>query len=822
MRTRLKVRIPPGCRSVYVPRKRMKIDIRKKAPEQKKDVLDFDIRGIDDSKVLEMKVKQLHEFTKNLKAEIRRKDAEVRLQNKEDGSDVDTVFAGLATKDDHTVAQIDDGLTSKLMENTIEQIIDNVLPKSIQERINDKTTILRALVKSSVDSEINSNIIIDRVWNSQKRLQEIPIEDINTFLKKNNRHLSFESIEKLDNMLLETVDNDITKFSFNMYLSLFSSLAKLKPTPVDNFKDDAVVQKLMSILDRYDSNLKSANAYVWTEKRANIILSFCINYTIKLSNFEATDYFVSKFKNDYELMPDKQNLTSIIHFYSKLGLKDKAWDTFDTMKFLSQAHAPDTRTYNSVLLLCKQDQNFRKAIDLYHEMVDKKVPMDRKTFAILIHTLAVSSRDSITSEGKAESLRLLGWKLVHELVTTINKDYSSNTELLISMLSLAAYDGDVGMARALYYHIYKSKADRLYSRMTPEERDHASAKVIFQEILDPKILNYLLLAYSKVDRSRLPMILATEEGSALRRNIINATDFGTQSLETSQLTLVNKNKLPFLPFSELTQDWQIVAESRAMWAFNLEYGGNTDLNFNSNLITNAALYRNETEDKNLFKLKIMEDLVRWKSENLNNQILNSITMQTFLTIPLKLLNKAEFFARLNSFTFQQQDLDLMVSKFYESEHDSEEFSDCVKYFESLKRKIIMTNSHYDLIMKAATIFKDTELANQVWKDRGLYRKTLNFSKLPAKLRIESDAKFAQLMVEFFTSLRQYSEALAVVLSSQNYIRWEYQMVKQLHKGLIETEDIINIEKLLDVVNKKRGSKKAIDIINEQINELQLS
>lgn len=803
------------------------MNIKKKNAERKKDVLGFDIRGIEDPKILEMKVKQLHEFTRNLKADIRRKDAEIKVATQHDDSVVEEVFAGLSGPEErnqimNTNTHITDGLTGKLMEHTIEQIIDNVLPKSIQCRIDDKNTILRALVKTSADSDINSNIIINKVWNTEKKLREIPSEDLHIFLKNISRNLTLSNIEKLDKMLMDSVDNDVTKISYDMYLSLFSSLAKLSPAQVENFKDDPVVQKLVDLLERYDSNLKSTHSNKWSEKKSNIILSFCINYTIKLNNFEATDFFVSKFKNDYDLLPDKQNLTSIIHFYSNLGLKEKAWDTFDTMKFLSESHAPDTRTYNSVLLLCKQDQNFRKAIDLYHEMVDKKVPLDRKTYTILIHTLAVSSRDSITSEGKSESLRLLGWKLVHDLVTSLNKDFTTNIELLISMLSLAAYDGDVGMSRALYSHIYKAKADKLYSKMTPEERDNTHPRVVLQQVLDPKVLNYLFLAYSKVDRSRLPLILATEKGSTLRRNVINATDFGSHAVGTSQLEIVNNTKLPFLPFSELTQDWQIIAESRALWAFNLEYGGLTDLNMNSNLAQSIEKYKNESEDKNLFKLKIMNDLVKWKSENFNNQILNSRTMQTFLTIPLKLQDKAEFFARLNSFAFQQQDLDQMVNKFFELEPNNEEYEDCIKYFESLKRKIIMTNSHYDLIMKAATVFKDSDIANQVWKDRGLYRKTLNFSKLPAKARIESDAKFAQLMVEFFTSQRQYSEALAVVLSSQNYIRWEYNMIKQLHEGLIESEDIINIEKLLDVVNKKKGAKKAIDIINEQINELQLS
>lgn len=132
--------------------------------------------------------------------------------------------------------------------------------------------------------------------------------------------------------------------------------------------------------------------------------------------------------------------------------------------------------------------------------------------------------------------------------------------------------------------------------------------------------------------------------------------------------------------------------------------------------------------------------------------------------------------------------------------------DDIWYITSLRCKIMMDTSLYELVMKAAIEFQNEDLAKKTWNDRGRFRTTVPFLKMDQRVRITEDQKFARLMVDFFTKQGKYSDALSIVLSSKNRFNWTYPMVKNLHQALEAIEDKNSVEILLDVVNKKSHAR----------------
>lgn len=92
-----------------------------------------------------------------------------------------------------------------------------------------------------------------------------------------------------------------------------------------------------------------------------------------------------------------------------------------------------------------------------------------------------------------------------------------------------------------------------------------------------------------------------------------------------------------------------------------------------------------------------------------------------------------------------------------------------------------------------------------------------FQKLTPGERQQSDATFAQLMVEYFTNEKMYQDALSIILSSLKTVNWQYSMVKSLHRALLAIEDENSAARLLSVVNRK---SKIVEL-EEEIKSLDL-
>lgn len=839
-------------RSVMIPSK-SQVKMKRKRMKQK-SIDEFIINSdfsFKNSKELEFKLKQLTEFTKNLRQQIKvtddlvKKDKtyqEFQIDNGSRNEDNDASLILNNLENNHNIKPRNsptvlptftnkENLSSIILSSTT---LDNLLPHEIVTRIGNNQLILRALIDKRHE---NWDIIIDELYKTTDKLNDISSLQLRKYLLTKIKHISFGSIEKLDEMLLLHMNKDTTKYTLSMYECLFESLGNLKPSENDFNYNEMIMNKMKNLLKRYDeTKLSNLNLFHMTQ----FVLNSCIKFASKLKSFDQMEYFLSKFNQEYGIQPNKQNYTTVIQFYTKINASTQAWNTFATMKFLSQEHKPDLITYNSMLHLCNKEKDYAKAIDLYQEMKDFNIKPSVTTCALMAKILATTSSDSIVSEGKSDSLRLLGWKYIHEIESNPElslqkqnvKQYYKDT--MISMMALAAYDGDVGLSRALYYKLTTHKYYEVISNYKIKFGENVAIdyKYIWTRVLNSELFNYLLLAYSKYNPKKLPLLLGYEEGSNLRRAILNSVDYLGRSQNMDNLEI----KLPILPMMELNHISQILSESRALWKFNIEFGGLFDLRnlpseLNNELLENLA---STSKDFSEFKFKVMHKIATWKIKLVNHKALTNISLNTFLTIPIRLGDKEEFILRLKEFTFQQHELDSRLKNFFdvlktiepsnasscENKSDlkiKENENSLIYYLGSMKHKILANNSIYELIMKAATKFHDVKLAMDTWKARGEFRKTDTFQILEETERRNKDRYFAQLMVEFFTNEKMYVDAMSIILSSQKYINWTYPMVKSLHLSLIEIEDKKSISILLDIINKK----SKIQQLDQELRELHL-
>ncbi|CCH60220.1 hypothetical protein TBLA_0C04200 [Henningerozyma blattae CBS 6284] len=799
-------------------------------------IQDINLEGVDkaSSKELEFKIKQLQEFTNNLKNNLRAAEKERKALKQKQHAQSDSLKQ--SSEDKSELFQKLFGDTSKQHENNKSLLRssttayklpqpDELLPPALVKNINDNNLITRALIDQSYQ---DWNLIVSSTYSTKNRLRNISKKQLAFKFLNKIQNLSLENIERLIEMLDELNYYDSQTFRNSFFNCIFKNLSKI---PYDRklidpkHGNDPVISKMKDLLIKYD---KLTNVENPTTKASSTmtgyILNCCITYASNMKSFDNMEYFLSKFKNDYGIIPNKQNSTVIIQFYTKLGCYKQAWDVFDAMKFMSESTFPSEITYNSVIQLCAKEKNYSRAIDLYNEMQDKNIKISVRTLSTLAKTLATSSSDNITSEGKAESLRLYGWKYIHMIEQDYNlRDFISDSNdkdaffTLEAMLALAAYDGDIALARALYFKAITQKYK--YELINPANVGLTSRE-LWKKTLYPQLLNYLMLAYQRYSTTSLPILLGYSEGIILRRNIVNSVDYDIRDYG-------DNIKLPMLPLKEINQPWQILAESRALWHFNLDFGNSVDLRqrpseLNVDLLKN---FRQNCQTFSEFKFEIMYLVSKWKEELVNSTILNPITLNTYLSIAIKQGNdKHEYISRLNEFSYEQHVLDAILQDMYnklETENSvptsNNSLSKNIDYLGSLKHKILRNENIYEVTLKAAMKFNDYDMATNTWNGRGYFRKTDAFQKLDKKERVCSDQIFAQCMVDFFTQAKMYEDAIKLILSTQRGINWTYSMVKNLYRGLQEIEDSHSTRILSEVINKKTK----IQIIEQKLKDLDI-
>ncbi|CCF59877.1 hypothetical protein KAFR_0I00960 [Kazachstania africana CBS 2517] len=790
------------------------------------------VMPIRDSRLLELKVKQLQEFTRSLREQFKSFDQPLSIQNTEPRSvtgkelqelerEAATVFESLtdsSSKSDTMLLQSSrykNASLSDLINSYSDSKINSLLPEVVRQTIGDDTLILKSLMNQT---KKDWNPIIDTLWRSTDRLKGISQRTLKKFFSSKIRNLTFENIEHLDEMLLEAVENDESRFRLYMYELLFENLAILSPQNIINSKNDPIIEKMKELLNRFNKSRHSFGL-------SNFILNSCITYTAKLKDASIMNYFFEEIQKKHSIQLSKESYTTVIQFYERLNLNKQAWDVFDTMKFLSSAQAPDAFTYNIMLKLCSKENNYSRACDLFQEMNERGVTPNRRTFAMLGKLLAKCSSDNVIAEGHATSLRMLGWKFISQLKE--KEDYTG----VEAMMSLASYDGDIALCRALYFKFVNRTYNELRSR---EKIDHKTA---IKQSLNPVLFNYLLLSYSKYQSEKLPLLLSWDEGGQLRRDLLNSVDY-THGLNDDGTMI-----LPFLPVLELNNKEHIILESNALWNFHIANGlfeehvsvlqQDLDSNKLLNIVKCAASYDD-------FKFEILRLVNDWKRQFIDHKFLNAIALTTYLSIPLRHRVEDDFWSKLKRFSFQTHDLDDKLSQTYKifseklklrkasgemkkndldcrSKTNNSKINDCLYYVYALRHKVLRDCAIYELALKGATAFGNVDRATEIWQDRGKFRHSNTFSKLPMTHRIQSDVDFAKLLIDFFITQGKFLDALKIVMSSKRYIEWKFPMIRRLYQGLLEREDHENVKKLMDIVNRKTS----VQILEKQIEDLSI-
>lgn len=329
-----------------------------------------------------------------------------------------------------------------------------------------------------------------------------------------------------------------------------------------------------------------------------------------------------------------------------------------------------------------------------------------------------------------EEYKVKAWDFMFEIH---RREWTPTAPTAEYMLYLALQDGDLPLARALYQQLNMSGTT------------------------SPRSFSFLLLAYAKASvEGGLPTIEFNEMGRRFRQNIIINTDLAPDQDDP-------KKALPFLPKLVLENSQEILAESSAIMAHTL--------------------------------------LV-------NSSFVNIESANTFLNVAANVGTLEEFKERFDQFTYLDRKGIPETRSFIEPEHcldepNAESKTDSLaKLTVSLLQfrsplldqllessggrfKVPRNTITYLIALKAAAKHKNYILAQTIWTERGLYRRSSNWNKLSRTEKDKLDFDFAVTMVNSLTQIGLLDDALAIIVSTEYQFKWKRHHFSRLYKEAVE-------------------------------------
>lgn len=469
----------------------------------------------------------------------------------------------------------------------------------------------------------------------------------------------------------------------------------------------SIPSSVMSQIESYCNSIRS------TSKKGRLpreTYELLVRAYGKNSNLEMVNSILTEMKQ-VGLQPSKNTFENILatSVYKSKDHK-QAVEVFDTMKFLSNKTKPAERAYRDIIVSYVNNDDIEKALDLYNEMVENKVPVSQQIMVALARGCTLRPE-----------LKVKAWEFIFEIY---NQKWEPTIQTLEYVLYLAAKDGDVALCRALVNKLSETSSVTVRS------------------------FSFLLLGYSKSslynEAPSIPPILAHENGIRFRRNILADSSYAPSS----------ESSLPFLPVLDLVTEKEILAESSAMWAY-----ANT----------------------------IRPDFINIESAN------------TYLNIGAKFGSLKEFLDRYNSATLLDRQ-GVPGTRVIEHENLEEVLVMDNASTTSVRSPLLDRNNTlkvprddvtYLIALKAASKARNYIFSQEVWSERGLYRKS---DRYKAKSRAEKDKldfQFAAAMVSALTEMNLLDDAMAILLSTEFQFKWTWKELGVFYRaaGKIGRDDI---------------------------------
>lgn len=436
------------------------------------------------------------------------------------------------------------------------------------------------------------------------------------------------------------------------------------------------------------------------------------------------------------LSPSKETFSNVLTccVYKAKDHK-QAVEIFDSMKFMSVKTKPTTRNYQDIIVSYINNDNIEKALDLYQEMLQTHVDVNQKILVALARGCT-----------HRPELKLKSWEFMFEIY---NLGWEPALETFEMILLLAANDGDVALSRALYFKLNETKS------------------------ITARAFSYLMLSYSKFRESlELPTITFNEKGQLFRKRLLNDVQLDTSTSINPQF------RIPFLPIVELTRSSEVLAESSAFWAHTLMFNQWMINDSNTDIYLKIALEHGK-----------LEDFIN-RFENATGLDESGIpqTREIIVEDPevaVEEPNEGVPVSETDSAEITVADTNMTSSPLLNSLIESKNII-----------KIPRSTKLYITALSAAGKFQSYDFGQQIWNERGLFRKSTRFTSLERKVKDLEDFQFAASMVSALTKMGMLSDALAIVMSTEYQFRWSRNELAELYHTASEIGD----ENIVQTVN----------------------
>ena len=442
----------------------------------------------------------------------------------------------------------------------------------------------------------------------------------------------------------------------------------------------------------------------------------------KCNKLSQIDAILQEMKS-FKLSPSPAIYSNVLKTYVYKSRDHKqATAVFDTMKFLSHTTRPNTDAYNDIIVSYVNNNDVEKALDLYQDMIDGRIEVNQSIMVAL-------------SRGCSQRPGLLfkSWEFMLEIY---DRGWTPRRETLEYMISLAAHDGDTALARVIFKKlaavgsITRRSVTFLLQAYGKSRVQAAAAATPAAAIMDP------------------PIVSMHEKGRLLRRTLL------------SEFNSVRET-VPMLPVLDVTTAEEIMAESGAIWRYIVEEmpevvsveGYNTYLNV-------AAEFGTEEEFLGRYGESSHE---LWRESVQGRDLGPKDPDPKDLDLTHSLGPKDLDPKDLDPKDLDPKDLDP----------------------KDLEPGPLRNTFTYIIGLKAAGNLKSYQLAQQIWTERGHYRKTNQFRTLSPTKKNQLDFEFANSMVQSLTKMKHLLDALAVILSTEYQFKWSWNQLRPIHKEFVE-------------------------------------